>query len=122
MPQVIFDSSFLMAVVEKPTTWFEDITESFGRFDPVVLDCVLAELGRLGSGDGKKARVARVALELTKGFKVGKCGAGDPDDEIVSAALERKAAVATGDMQLARILERVHVRMIMLRSGRVFVP
>ena len=122
MPQVIFDSSFLMAVVEKPTTWFEDITESLGRFDPVVLDCVLAELRRLGSGDGKKARVARVALELTRGFKVGKCGGGNADDEIVSAALQSKAAVATGDRQLARTLEKVHVRIIELRSGRVFVP
>ena len=121
MPEVIFDSSFLMAVVERPTTWFEDMTESLGRFDPIVLDCVSGELGRLASGEGKKARVARVALELARGFKQAKCAGNEPDDEIVSAALGRKASVATADGSLTRTLESLHVKVIRLRSGRVIV-
>ena len=110
-----------MAVVERPTTWFEDMTASLGRFDPVVLDCVSAELGGLASGDGRKARVARVALELAKGFRQIRCAGGEPDDEIVSAALGRKASVATADRELARTLGSLHVRVVGLRSGRVIV-
>ncbi|MDG6962113.1 MAG: hypothetical protein JRN71_06690 [Nitrososphaerota archaeon] len=41
--KVIFDSSFLMAVVERPTTWFEDIVDNIGKFQPVLLDCVRDE-------------------------------------------------------------------------------
>ena len=122
MSEVIFDSSFLMAVVERPTTWFEDLTEKIGRFDPVALDCVSAELGRLESRDGKKSRVARVALELARDFKQGKCGDGKVDDEILSAALGRGASVATADRRLAMTLRKVHVRVVELRSGRVVVP
>jgi len=122
VPKVIFDSSFLMAVVEKPTTWFEDITESLGKFEPVLLDCVSNELGEMAEGEGRKARLSRVALELSEGFTQRKCGGGSPDDEMVSAALELKAAVATADAALAGTLRKLHVKVIELRSGRVFVP
>lgn len=118
MPEVIFDSSFLMAVAERPTTWSEDMTQLIGRFDPVVLDCIYDELGRLASGSGKKARVARVAMELAEDFEKGTCGEGQPDDEIASAALGRKAAVATADSGLAATLRKLNVKVVGLRSGR----
>ena len=108
-----------MAVVERPTTWFEDMTESLGKLDPLILDCVAAELEQIGARDGKKARVARVALDLAKGFRRAACGSGDADAEITSAALGRKALVATTDRALARTLRTLHVRVVGLRSGRV---
>ncbi|MGD0395907.1 MAG: PIN domain-containing protein [Nitrososphaerales archaeon] len=119
MTKVIFDSSFLMAVVEHPTTWFEDITEMIGRFEPVALECVLAELERLASGDGKKGRAARVALELAGKFSRVPCGGAGTDEEMVSAAITMDAAVATADRDLARSLEVRRVRVVGLRSGRV---
>ncbi len=119
--KVIFDSSFLMAVVERPTTWFEDITEQLGKPEPVVLDCVLVEMKRLASGEGKKARFARVALKLGEGFRREPCGGANPDDEIVSAALSEHAAVATTDRELTRNLKARHVKVVGLRSGRVAV-
>lgn len=119
MTKVIFDSSFLMAVVERPTTWFEDITEKVGKFEPVALECVLAELGRLASGDRRKGRAARVALDLARGFSRVPCGEARPDEEIMSAALTMNATVATADRGLAQSLGTRNVRVVGLRSGRV---
>ena len=43
--KVLFDSSFLIAVMEHPTTWREDIIEKLGSFEPVVIAPVYDELG-----------------------------------------------------------------------------
>lgn len=121
MQAVIFDSSFLMAVVEKPTTWFEDIVDSVGKFEPVLLDCVRDELSKLASGQGRRSRSARVALDLASKFEASPCGEAKVDDEIVSAALSRGAAVATTDADLAGSLRAAHVKVVSLRTGRVAV-
>lgn len=121
MQKVIFDSSFLMAVVETPTTWFEDMVEGVGRFQPVLLSCVKEELERLASGQGKKSRSARVALDMASGFAGGRCGGAPVDDEIVSQALTARAYVATTDSELLRSLRGAHVKAVTLRGGRVSV-
>jgi rRNA-processing protein FCF1 len=119
LKQVIFDSSFLMAVVETPTTWFEDIGEGIGSFQPVLLDCVREELDKLSAGQGKKARAARVSLDLASKFLSLPCGKSEVDDEVVSAAVSAKALVATVDAKLAQSLRAAHVPVISLRGGRV---
>ena len=119
---MIFDSSFLMAVVERPTTWYEDIVDAIGRFEPVQLDCVRAELEKLAAAQDRRARTARVSLDLASKFSKAPCGGTRVDDEIVSAALSERALVATADSGLARSLEAVHVRVISLRAGRVALP
>jgi len=119
LQQVIFDSSFLMAVVETPTTWFEDIIGGVGRFQPVLPDCVRAELEKIASEQSKKARTARVSLELASKFSKIPCGSARVDDEIVSAALSSGAMVATVDTELLRALRGAHVKVISLRAGRV---
>jgi rRNA-processing protein FCF1 len=116
---VIFDSSFLMAVAEEPTMWFDDIVESLGKFQPILLVCVREELANLASGRGKKARAARVALELASKFATVHCGKGAVDDEIVSAALTQGAVVATTDAGLVHSLKTASLRVVSLRSGRV---
>ena len=108
-----------MAVVERPTTWFEDITEKVGRFEPVALECVLAELRRLALADGRKGRAARVALELAVGFSRMPCAGARTDEEMMSAALTMDATVATADRDLARSLLARKIRVIGLRSSRV---
>jgi len=121
LTKVIFDSSFLIAVVEHPTTWFEDITEKVGRLEPVALECILTELEQLASHGGRKGRAARVALELARGFLRVPCGSAGPDQEIMSGALTMGAAVATTDRELSRTLTARHVMVLGLRSGRVTV-
>ncbi len=119
MKQVVFDSSFLMAVVENPTTWFEDIVDRVGKFEPVLPECVRSELEELASGQGKKSRSARASLELASGFTPVSCGKAKVDDEIASMALSRGALAATVDSALLRTLKGVHVKVVTLHSGRV---
>jgi rRNA-processing protein FCF1 len=121
MQRVIFDSSFLMAVVESPTTWFEDIVDRVGKFEPVLLGCVEQELDRLASGHGRRSRSARVALDLASKFTKHSCGQAQVDDEIASAALSMGAVVATMDSGLANALRPMHVKVISLRSGRAAI-
>jgi rRNA-processing protein FCF1 len=119
MQKVIFDSSFLMAVAEVPTDWSGDITREFGRFEPVILDRVRRELEGISRGEAKRSRLASLALRLAEGFTVAKAGAARVDDEIVSAALDSGAAVATVDGELSHSLKAVGVTVIGLRKGRV---
>lgn len=119
MPKVIFDSSFLMAVAENPTTWFEDIVAHVGKFEPLLLDCVRGELEQLASDEGRKGRFARVSLEMTAKFSRSPCGETSVDDEIASAAASQSAIVATTDTGLLESLRASHVTVISLRKGRV---
>lgn len=116
---MIFDSSFLMAVVEEPTTWYEDIVEKVGGFEPVLLECVRSELEKMAAGQGRRARAARVSLDMAAGFSRIPCGKARVDDEIASAALAAKGIVATTDADLAGSLRAVHVKVVTLRAGRV---
>ena len=121
MTEVIFDSSFLMAVAERPTTWHEDIVEKIGRFQPVLLDCVGDELQRLASGRGGRSRAARVALDLASAFERRPCGSAQVDAEIVSAAAGGGRLIATTDRELSRSASASHIPVITLSKGRVAV-
>lgn len=108
-----------MAVAENPTMWFQDIIQSLGSFEPVLPACVRDELEQLARGRGKQGRKARVALELAANFVTTSCGKAAVDDEIVSAALTKGAAIATTDSDLALSAKAAHLRVVSLRSGRV---
>ncbi len=119
-----FVSSFLVAVMETPATWSEDLMEKLGSFKPVVLTSVRDELGRLAAKGDKRGRYAALAIELIEQgrFSVERDGDGRPDDEIMSFALREGAAVATIDSDLAKSLRAAHVRtVITLHGGRVSV-
>lgn len=121
---VAFDSSFLVAVMERPTPWSQDILEKVGAFTPVVLSSVRDELARLAARGDKRGRFAALALRLVEegAFSLEPDGNGRPDDEIISFALREGAAVATIDSELAERLRASRVRtVITLRGGRVSV-
>ncbi len=120
LQKVIFDSSFLMAVATRPTRWSDDIERIVGGFEPVILDCVKEELQSIASGKSKRAKAARLSLEMASAFRSEGSGMSSVDGEIVSAALTMQAAVATNDLGLARTLEAAHVRVIRLRGGRAW--
>jgi rRNA-processing protein FCF1 len=119
---VAFDSSFLLAVMERPTPWSEDITGEVGAFTPVVLSSVRDELARLAAIGDKRGGFAALVLELLSSGRLSlePDGRGRPDDEIISYALREGAAVATTDSDLAERLRASRVRtVITLRGGRV---
>jgi len=119
---VAFDSSFLLAVMERPTPWSEDITDNVGAFTPVVLSSVRDELARLAAKRDTRGGFAALALELLErgSLSLEPDGRGSPDDEIISFALREGAAVATIDADLAKRLRASRVEtVITLRGGRV---
>lgn len=120
--QVALDSSFIIAVMQRPTPWSEDITEKLGGFTPVILASVRDELLRLAGKGDQRGRFASLGLELLElgRLRVVPDGGGRPDDEIISFALREGAAVATIDSELAERLRASRVQMVItLRSGRV---
>jgi rRNA-processing protein FCF1 len=119
--KVVFDSSFLMSVAEKPTTWKEDMTDLIGGIEPVILDCVKVELQRLADTGGRKGRAASVGLQLAQDFRMIKCGGATVDDEIISIALSEGAFVASNDEDLLDSLKAAGVEILRLRKGRVAV-
>ncbi len=123
MRYVVFDSSFLIAVLERPTTWYEDILEQVGRFTPVMLDRIADELEALASsGGGKKARFAGLARELGSTFTMVRgARGGTPDDEVLSWAASNHALVATVDRQMIEHLKASRLRYVTLRGGRVYI-
>jgi len=126
MPRhVVFDSSFLISVIENPTTWYEDITESVGAFTPVVLDTTMTELERLANRkrSGKGGRYAALAAELGSSFELvhgGETGVS-ADDNILSWAAENDAYVATVDGEMLGHLRARGMRHVTLRGRRVYV-
>lgn len=120
---VLFDSSFLMAIAEAPTTWNEDIAERMGSFEPVVLDRVKYELRGIAQGSSvKRARFAVVAAQLAADFRVERASrGGDVDDEVISYAAEHGAAIATMDSDLIERAKALHIRVVTLSGRRVSV-
>ncbi len=112
-----------MAIMEHPTTWYEDILERVGSFKPTVLDVVQQELARVSKGSGKRSRFAALALELSSNFTTAKARSknGKADDELISYAKEKRAMVATIDGELMERLAALKIPIITLRKGRVHV-
>ena len=119
MQRVVFDSSFLMAVVQRPTSWLDDARGFLGGFEPVILECVLSELRRIAEEGERRARYAALAMKLAEGFRLERCGGASVDDEIVSFAASSGAVVATVDREMIDRLMSLKIRGVTLKSGRV---
>jgi rRNA-processing protein FCF1 len=121
--RVLFDSSFLISVMEHPTSWREDIREKVGGFQPVVIQPVLSELERLSNGKSRAspyASLARTLVDRGELIVLGSPGL-KADDELISMALEGNTMVATIDADLSRQLKALHIRVIGLRGHRVAI-
>lgn len=119
---LLLDASFLIAVIERPTTWREDLLEKIGRFDPVVITPVYDELISLANGTNRTSGPASIARDMvdTGALKLRRGAGGRPaDDELISAALEGHAAVATIDGALMKQLKALHIEVVTLSGGRV---
>lgn len=120
--RVLFDSSFLIAVMEHPTSWREDLLEKVGRFQPVVIEPVYDELARLALGRNRASRYASLAKGMVDSGEMllqKATGSGMADDELISLALDDGALVATVDAELIRQLKALHVGVVSLSGGRV---
>jgi rRNA-processing protein FCF1 len=120
--RVLFDSSFLIAVMEYPTPWLDDMLEKIGSFQPLVIQPVYDELTRLAEGKNRASRYASLAKEMVDRGELllqKPNGSGMADDELISLALDEKALVATLDAELMEQLKALHIGVVTLSGGRV---
>jgi rRNA-processing protein FCF1 len=117
--QVVIDSSFLIAVMERPTTWYEDIVLQVGSFEIVILSCVEQELVKLAKKGSRVGKFARLAVDLCRSFNHAQSGEGEVDSEIISYARTHHAAVASIDRELIARAKAAKIKVLTLRRGRL---
>jgi rRNA-processing protein FCF1 len=120
LKELLLDSSFLLRIAEEPTDWENQVDQLFGQYMAVILSSVESELKSIASGKGKRAKMAKVALEISSRFPVVERN-GPVDKTILDFASERDAVVATSDAELASSLLERGIKVISLRNRRIFV-
>jgi|TARA_B100000315_G_scaffold186223_1_gene175537 rRNA-processing protein FCF1 len=101
----------------------EEIQESLGRVELVVLDAVLNELQSLSQNSSPKlAKYAKSALNFAAGLKKISFDEGENvDDKIINCAVSRNASVATLDSGLRQRLKVVGVIVVFRRGNLLTV-
>lgn len=102
--KILLDTSWLMLSAELGRNLIELAEEALGeRLELHILDDIVRELNGLASGVGKRARMARVALTLSKkARRIRYPGEKPVDSKLLEAAKELGMAIATADSDLAR--------------------
>jgi rRNA-processing protein FCF1 len=118
---VLLDTSILIFLVEKPSTFLDELRTKMGNVEFSVPDSVIGELKGLAGSRGIKARKARLALSYATGLKCLK-HKGEADDALVSLAQENGAVVATLDWKLMSSLRRRGVRVATVKGDRLLLP
>ena len=118
---VLLDTSILIFLVERPSTFLDDLRARMGNVEFSVPDSVIGELKGLAGSRGAKAKKARLALSYAMGLKCLKHG-GEADDALVSLAQERGALVATLDRKLVSSLRRRGVPVATVKDDRLLLP
>lgn len=125
MNEVVFDTNFLMLLVEKP---FNVIEEIFRILDPVIFEVpssVMEELVRLTSSKHvKKSKIAVLSIEIVKShMKVLEVtGEGSVDDKIVNYARGRpNVFIATMDYELRKRLMRENLKCVTLSNNKIIL-
>ncbi len=121
--ELLLDSSFLIFAVSTPSQRMEEIQESLGRVELVVLDAVLNELQSLSQNSSPKlAKYAKSALNFAAGLKKISFDEGENvDDKIINCAVSRNASVATLDSGLRQRLKVVGVVVVFRRGNLLTV-
>jgi len=118
--KVILDTNMLMFVAEKRIDIFGRIESALqGKVELVVPNAVLVELSRLSRQRSKRARYARMALELAE-----KCGTWkeqmspkeSTDNYLARVAQETGGIIATGDMELVRKARNANIPVVYLKK------
>jgi rRNA-processing protein FCF1 len=117
--QVLIDSSFILACVEKGKDLIAIAEKRFGSiFKPVTASAIIDELKLIASKGGKRGRLATLALEIVNKYSVlpdKPMPDEDVDNFIVRIALEKKLIVATNDVKLRSQLRKLGVPHLYLR-------
>lgn len=114
--KVIFDTSFIIYLCEKPSAAFKELEDLVGKVEPILPSSVFEELKRLV----KRKRSAKLALEAFKGIEVVK-EEGPADKAIINLARRLKVPVATLDKELASKLREEGIAYFTVKDDRIIV-
>jgi rRNA-processing protein FCF1 len=129
VPDLFFDSSFLIYLLSAPGKSTMDVLEDYPKGNWVTSSAVLSELRRLASKQrGRVSKAAKRAVSLLEeriirvvDFNNNDSQSVSVDDSIVAYALSHKSntVVATVDHHLALRLKSHGVRVIQIRGKRL---
>ncbi len=111
--KVIFDTSFIIYLLEKPSFALDRIIDEIGMPEITVPNSVIRELEKLS----KKKKIIKnyrlISMEVFKEFN------GNADDDILNLAQKTKYPVFTLDLELAKKLSELGLQCYTLSNDKI---
>jgi uncharacterized protein len=121
---VLCDTSFLMVLVSRPISKFDEVERHIGKLNIVVPTIVIEELNILQQKAGpKRSMTAKTAIEISKArFKVIEIvKSRHVDDAIIEYAIKHNCAIATIDTDLRKRLIKNKILVITISNNRLLI-
>jgi rRNA-processing protein FCF1 len=121
---VLCDTSFLMVLVSKPISKFDEVERHIGKLNILVPTIVIEELNILHQKAGpKRSMTAKTAIEISKArFKVIEIETSrHVDDAIIEYAIKHNCATATIDTDLRKRLIKNKILVITISNNRLLI-
>ena len=118
MKRVVFDTNFLMDMVRFKLR-LEELENLIGeKCEFEITNGTINELKKLAKGGGRKAMLARTALEIAKNFKIVK-GEKEVDEVLLSLASD-DTIIATNDERLRKKIRERGFKTIYVKGRKYF--
>lgn len=117
MKSALLDTNFLMI----PGRFKVDVFSELDRlgYKPVILSCVLDELGNIAKRRGKAAGYAKIALEILDARKPEVTEAAGPvDSALLEHGSKSHCAIATNDALLIARAKKKSISVLRLRQKK----
>ena len=117
MKCVMLDTNFLLVPAKFKVDVFAEL-ELLG-YKPIVLSCVMSEVGKIASGRGKagnEARIAQAIIELRKPRMIE--ARGPVDRALLARAAESSCAIATNEAALIARAKKQGITVLRLRQRK----
>lgn len=111
--KVIFDTSFIIYILEKPSFVLDKIIDEIGMPEITVPSSVIRELEKLSSKKKILKNYKLLNIETFKEFN------GNADDDILKLALKTKYPVFTLDLELAKRISKIGVPCYTLSDNKL---
>lgn len=122
MVEVICDTSFLIVLANRPVKGMDELEARFGKVNFLIPTAVIKELNKLASSTGvKRAKEAKLTLDLISKFKIVRLDSVVADDAIIDYAARRKCMAATIDNELKNKLQRNGMSVVTLSKNKLIV-
>jgi uncharacterized protein len=121
---VLCDTSFLMVLVSRPISKFDEVERHIGKLNILVPTIVIEELNILQQKAGpKRSMTAKTAIEISKArFKVIEIvKSRHVDDAIIEYAIKHNCAIATIDTDLRKRLIKNKILVITISNNRLLI-